>query len=298
MRNYFNTEAYLSQLNAATDISSCDAVPLPDISDNQNYIFVSYAHRDYKQVYADLALMYRAGVRFWYDRGLVAGKDWDAEAKRIIENPHCVGVIFFLSENLFLSESVNKEIDIVRGSDEQSRKNYFCVNLSDLSPSRILRSIMRMDDAVLDLAGLDMDRISVLANAFSDKMTYLRFSDPSHGKALIEQISSQFNVLDTVSYNRGYLLNKHTGERIPITEDTFVVGRTRRKCHYCIENDNDVSVVHFSVLSGPSGNLLMDFGATNGTFLNGKRLTRMGPTLLKDADEIGFGHQIFVFYHG
>lgn len=214
MRNYFNVDNYISQLLSSDSINSCDAVPLPEINDNQNYIFISYSHRDYKQVYADLAVMYHAGVRFWYDRGLAAGKDWDTEAKRIIESPNCVGVIFFLSENLFLSGSVNKEIDLVRGNKEQPQKNYFCVNLSDVQPSRILRNIMRMDDSLLDSAGLDMERIGILAKAYSDKSTYLRFSDSAHRKDLIDQILSQFNVVDAFTSNRGCLVDKKETKNI------------------------------------------------------------------------------------
>lgn len=295
MRNYFNVDQYISQLQSSDSITTCDAVPLPEISDNQNYIFISYSHQDYKQVYADLAVMYHAGVRFWYDRGLAAGKDWDAEAKRIIENPHCVGVIFFLSENLFLSGSVNKEIDLVRGNKEQSQKNYFCVNLTDVQPSRILRNIMRMDDMLLDSAGLDMERIGILAKAYSDKMTYLRFSDSTHRKDLIDQISMQFNVVEAFTQNRGYLVDKKENKKISITEDTFIVGRTRRKCHYCIENDFGVSVVHFSVISSPKGSMIMDFGASNGTYVNGRRIAPMTPVPLNDLDEIAFGNQVYVF---
>jgi len=73
MRKYFNVDTYLTQLQASSGITGCDAVPVPDIGENQNYIFISYAHQDYKQVYEDLAVMYHAGVRFWYDRGLTAG---------------------------------------------------------------------------------------------------------------------------------------------------------------------------------------------------------------------------------
>ena len=223
MRDYFNPDSYITQLNLSDDIALCDPVPLPDSMGNKNYIFISYAHQDYKQVYADLAVMYHAGVRFWYDHGLVAGKDWEIEAKKMIENPHCVGVIFFLSENLFLSRSVNKEIDFVRGKELQSRKNYFCVNLTNVLPSHILRSIMRMDDTTLDLAGLNMERIAVLANAFDDKMTYLRFSDANHRKDLVDHIAMQFNVIEPHKQKRGILINSKNNKEILITEDTCVL---------------------------------------------------------------------------
>ena len=295
MRSYFNVDNYISLLLSSDSITTCDAVPLPEISDNQNYIFISYSHRDYKQVYTDLAVMYHAGVRFWYDRGLAAGKDWDIEAKRIIESPHCVGVIFFLSENLFLSESVNKEIDLVRGNKEQSQKNYFCVNLTDVQPSRILRNIMRMDDVLLDSAGLDMERIGILAKAYSDKMTYLRFSDSTHRKDLIDQISMQFNVVEAFTQNRGYLVDKKTEHKIPITENNFIVGRARRKSHYSIEGDSYVSVVHFSIISSPKGSMIMDNGAENGTYVNKRRIPPMTYVPLNNLDEIAFGNQVFVF---
>lgn len=296
MRNYFDINSYIKQLNAAVSISTCDPVPVPEISENQNYVFISYSHQDYKQVYADLAVMYHYGVRFWYDRGLVAGKNWDSEVQRIIESPNCVGVIFFLSENLFLSESANKEIDIVTGDKEQLRKNYFCINLSDSKPSHILRNILRMDDEILDHAGLDMGRIAVLANAFSDKMTYLSFSDPGHQKDLIDQIASQFDVIKTREHNRGYLMHKETGEKILITEDNFIVGRTRRKCHYCIENDVAVSTVHFAILSDQMSNLLMDFGSMNGTYINGNKIKGMTPVRIYDLDEITIGTQTLIFH--
>lgn len=295
MRKYFNVDTYLTQLQASSGITGCDAVPVPDIGENQNYIFISYAHQDYKQVYEDLAVMYHAGVRFWYDRGLTAGKDWDAEAKRIIEDPHCVGVIFFLSNNLFLSKSVNQEIDIVRGNGGQPLKNYFCVNLANKAPSHILRNIMRMDDEVLDRAGLDMERIAVLAGAFSDKMTYLPFSDPSHRKDLVNQISAQFNVMDALQPQRGYLILQSTGERIPITEDAFVVGRTSRKCHYSVTDDHLLSVVHFSIYSDPRGCMILDYGSTTGTLLNGKRLAPMAICPLNDGDAISAGSQVFIY---
>ena len=120
-------------------------------------------------MYVDLALLYMSGVRFWYDRGLSAGKNWDTEVKDVIENPRCSGVIFYIGENLFLSRSVNREIELVLGDKKQPRKNYFGVNLSDEQPSHIMRTVLRKEDDVLDLAGMDMERISTLARAFSDK---------------------------------------------------------------------------------------------------------------------------------
>lgn len=296
MRNYFQVDSYIHQLEQANSISLCESVPIPDIAKNQNYLFISYAHQDYKKVYADLAVMYQAGVRFWYDKGLSAGKNWDLEVKSMIESPRCCGVIFFISENSFLSKSVNQEIDLVIGEDNQAGKNYFCVNLTEEQPSRILRNILRMDDEVLDVAGLDMDRIATLARAFSDKQTYLPFSAVEHSKQLLNQIAIQFDVMNRQQEKFGYFIPEGSSERIQIIEDTFFIGRDRRMCHYCIDSDSSVSKIHIRIDSEGGEARVIDMNAANGTYLNGLRIQPKEPVLLKDKDEIKIGQQILVYH--
>ena len=297
MKKYFDVQSYLEQLNLSDNISMCDTVPIPDILDNQNYLFISYAHQDYKKVYADLAIMYREGVRFWYDRGLRAGKNWDSEVKDIIENPRCSGVIFFISESMFLSKSVNQEIDLVIGEEKQPRKNYFCVNLSEEQPSRILRSILRMEDEVIDLAGLDMDRISVLSRAFRDQQTYLSFSDIQHEKQLLDQICNQFDVVNSQKESRGYFTITGRDEKIYITEDMFMIGKDNRFNHYVISNDSYVSRQHMCVICGSAGVMISDSNTMNGTCVNGKRIPGKEPVMLKDMDEIRIGQNTVLIYH-
>ena len=66
---------------------------------------------------------------------------------------------------------------------------------------------------------------------------------------MLRQITSQFDVTESVAGKRGYLINEATGERIQITEDSFTIGKERRKCHYCIEDDNAVSRWHVCIKS-------------------------------------------------
>lgn len=195
----FNAEEYKKQLLASTDIKSCPKVPLPQINENENYIFISYSHKDYKHVYADLADMYVAGVRFWYDKGLSAGKKWDEEVQEKLLHANCVGVIFFMSKNLFLSQSANKEIQMVctlASNNEMANQNtinYFSVNLTEKLPIQILSESMQ-DTA---FSAIDMSMISVLAKAFPDNAYYLYYSSPEHTTELISQIQSQFGVIST-----------------------------------------------------------------------------------------------------
>ena len=115
-------------------------LPAYNLSDNKNYVFVSYSHRDFAKVYHDLAVfLYNSDtkVRFWYDEGLPAGENWADAAKKYIENPHCVGAIFYLSENLLSSDAVLQEIDMIGSSG----KPYVAIALDKdkFSASRILQ---------------------------------------------------------------------------------------------------------------------------------------------------------------
>jgi hypothetical protein len=192
----FNLETYLQQLNMAPDIENCEKVPIPPIMADQNYIFISYSHKDYKSVYADLAHLYCRGVRFWYDRGLSAGEDWEREVQEHIQDPHCCGVIFYISTNMFLSDSVFKEIEFTKTKKRPSiilQKNYFCVNLETCNISDMLFSVQEIQRQK-GLKRLDTKKLNVLTATFSDDDTYINFTGQHHVDDLVEQIQRKFDV--------------------------------------------------------------------------------------------------------
>lgn len=202
----FDAAEYKEQLAASASINACSKVPLPNLAGDQNYVFISYSHRDYKQVYCDLADLYEAGVPFWYDRGLPAGKNWDDVVREIMSDPRCGGVIFYLSENLFLSQSIQTEIKIVLGSNDRkdplTRKlKYFAVNLTNLKPSAIMDKVYPVkeftdtDDRMVAKG----DWNKTLCEAFPDRPSYLHFEDCNHRLNLIEQINTCFNIVGTTN---------------------------------------------------------------------------------------------------
>ena len=142
----FDAEEYKKQLALSSSCETCEKVPMPKLGPNDFYIFISYSHKDYQKVYADLADLYESDIPFWYDSGLPAGKNWDDVVREKMTDPYCAGVIFYLSENLFLSRSIQTEIQIACGEDGSDsgpkvKRDYFSVNLTDKSPSGILSSV-------------------------------------------------------------------------------------------------------------------------------------------------------------
>lgn len=196
----FNAEEYKARLARAASILEAEKVPLPPVREGQSYVFISYAHADYKAVYRDLADLYEGGVRFWYDSGLHAGTAWDREVEEHLADPRCVGVVFYMSKNLFLSESVKREIALTTGVDKDTGeavpgavpKPYFSVNLTDRAPSDILFTVTPEEKT---RSRLDFEWVMLLSRTFSDRKTYLSRTAPGYADMLIGQIRDQFGAV-------------------------------------------------------------------------------------------------------
>ena len=113
--------------------------PVPKLQTGDKYFFVCYSSRDFKSVYCDLIELYKHKVPFRYDERLTNGEDWKKQVEQYISDNDCVGVVFYLSQNILSTDSVSDEIKIVTNHN----KKHFCVNLEgSLSPSKILIKIL------------------------------------------------------------------------------------------------------------------------------------------------------------
>lgn len=79
--------------------------------------------------------------------------------------------------------------------------------------------------------------------------------------------------------------------RIAIRRSPFRIGRDL-KCQIHLAGDTQVSRVHAEIRREPAGYIIYDLQSRNGTFVNGKRITRH---LLKHGDQITVGQSTLVF---
>ncbi len=77
-----------------------------------------------------------------------------------------------------------------------------------------------------------------------------------------------------------------------LTEDLLTLGREGSSA--IAVNDPEVSRQHARVAFQAGGYVIEDLGSTNGTFVNGSRIT--GPYALSNDDEIGLGEMIVLAY--
>jgi predicted component of type VI protein secretion system len=81
------------------------------------------------------------------------------------------------------------------------------------------------------------------------------------------------------------------GKRVAVVGgQTVTIGRTTR-ANFAIPHDTFMSGVHFAVEFGPKGCVLTDQKSSNGTFVNGTKVTQVP---LKGGDEVRSGQTVFV----
>ena len=75
----------------------------------ENYIFVSYAHRDNNVVLPIIETLQQSGFRVWYDSGIEAGTEWPAYIEEHLQA--CTRVLVFMSPAAVASVNCRNEIN-------------------------------------------------------------------------------------------------------------------------------------------------------------------------------------------
>lgn len=126
-----------------------------------NFLFISYCHRDYQLVYADLHSLYEKQLNYWYDKELSGGDKWDEEVKRTINSEECKGAIIYITPESLISEAVEQEIETLFA--KQKKDPSFRINIVSLYRKSVMELIR---DIFVKMAEFTDKEIS---NAFPQK---------------------------------------------------------------------------------------------------------------------------------
>lgn len=186
------------QIAASSQAEGAASAPASTAREDQNYVFVSYSHQDYRIVFCDLLEMKRAGVRYWYDKNLTAGESWKTNVEGMLRSPLCAGVVFYFSRNSLRSEAVFHEVQFALEGDGSGKPgtHYFMVNLTGEQPSAVIGSLMKAGE-------LTSEKGKLYLEAFADDQTFIpRNANPLSSVhlqgvgGLLRQIREKFNVVD------------------------------------------------------------------------------------------------------
>ncbi|MCR5843631.1 MAG: toll/interleukin-1 receptor domain-containing protein, partial [Oscillospiraceae bacterium] len=127
---------------------------------SENYIFISYAHRDAEKVWPILDALNDRGYRVWYDDGIDAGSEWPAYIEDHLNR--CAAVVSFISPNAVASANCRREItyalsqnkpfvyvmleetELAQGMSLQLSGQY-CINRGALSEEKFLKKLCGSD---------------------------------------------------------------------------------------------------------------------------------------------------------
>jgi len=76
---------------------------------DENYIFISYCHKDKAKVFPIIEQLAKDGFRVWYDEGIAPGEDWPEVIAAHLNA--CSSCIAFISNNSISSHNCKKEIN-------------------------------------------------------------------------------------------------------------------------------------------------------------------------------------------
>jgi parallel beta-helix repeat protein len=104
---------------------------------DEPYLFVCYSRQDAAQVLADMQRLQQAGVRLWYDEGIIGGNRWREAIARAVTN--CAQLLVFLSATAVKSKHVRREIALA----DELEKPLLAVRLCEAAIPAELRLILQ-----------------------------------------------------------------------------------------------------------------------------------------------------------
>ena len=84
------------------------------------YIFISYAHKDKKEVLRYIDALEKHGFLVWFDRGVEAGSEWPEYIAQRLAGSMCV--LSFISENFVDSTNCKQELTLAQELKKQQER--------------------------------------------------------------------------------------------------------------------------------------------------------------------------------
>ena len=127
---------------------------------DEDYIFVSYAHKDAELVFPEIKRFHDKGYPIWYDQGLTPGQEWDEEIEEALQD--CSLLVVFISANSMASSNVVDEIKFALGETIDIVPIY----LEEAKLARGLKLRLSQKHAIMKYQLYDEDYIDACFKAF------------------------------------------------------------------------------------------------------------------------------------
>lgn len=242
------------------------------------YIFAGYSLKDQSRVSPSIAYLYQSGFRIRYHAG-----DTSQEADASFSFEKSAVYLAFLSRGFMQEHGLRQQLNQAL----LQKKPLAAVLLEPLPLPPVLNMQLAAGQVFYLYEGeivREYYRKLVRADVFLACRNPCKTEKTTEEKRYQEEVVSGTYVL----------WHKNTGKKLPLSGDTYRIGRSRAKCDYVIDDNLAVSRVH-AVLTVRRGTCyLTDPCSTNHIYLNGFQLSAGEEYTLKMSDHINIGGEIFV----
>lgn len=121
------------------------------------------------------------------------------------------------------------------------------------------------------------------------------YGDGAGETSVLNEGAGETTLLSNQNMIQAYLFRESNSENIKINKSIFAIGRERKKVDYCVSDNNSVGRNHAEIILKNNTFYLIDQKSTNGTYLNGVKVSPLQEMELKNGDKIRLSDEEFVF---
>lgn len=168
--------------------------------------------------------------------------------------------------------------------------------LADYDSASLFSEKNDKDEATSLLMEDVMDTPTSLLDDDNNEPTSLLVEDEDEATSLLidDEATSLLSEGPQITYP--YLIRKNSFDRMDINKPVFRIGKERSYVDYFVANNNAVSRIHADIITKNNSFFVKDENSTNGTYVNGNRLSPNEEVQVFDGDIITFANEEFEFH--
>ena len=163
--------------------------------------------------------------------------------------------------------------------------------LADDDSTSLLSEKNDKDEATALLVEDDDEATSLLID---DEATSLLIDDEATSLLSDDEPTSLLSEGPQITYP--YLIRKSSFDRTDINKPVFRIGKERSYVDCFVANNNAISRIHADIITKNNSFFVKDENSTNGTYVNGNRLSPNEEVQVFDGDIITFANEEFEFH--
>lgn len=168
--------------------------------------------------------------------------------------------------------------------------------LADYDSTSLLSEKNDKDEATSLLMEDVKDTPTSLLDDDNNEPTSLLVDDEDEATSLLidDEPTSLLSEGPQITYP--YLIRKNSFDRMDINKPVFRIGKERSYVDCFVANNNAISRIHADIITKNNSFFVKDENSTNGTYVNGNRLSPNEEVQVFDGDIITFANEEFEFH--